>query len=137
MEFTFQNAYVLLELVLSTVIILTELRFWHKKLLKQGYIALRLKSSLQNSTVVVIILLTVTKYRYLKCLQLLVAGLMSYLRYLCLLAHSGVQHILCCGFVLFFFVSCTLCFQFLYIVHFWFPVTGRLVSGFPVTGSGQ
>jgi hypothetical protein len=23
---------------------------------------------------------------------------MSYLRYLCLFAHSGVQHILCCGF---------------------------------------
>jgi hypothetical protein len=23
---------------------------------------------------------------------------MYYLRYLCLLAHSGVQHILCCGF---------------------------------------
>ena len=28
---------------------------------------------------------------------------MSYLRYLCLLAHSGVQHILCCVFVLFVF----------------------------------
>ena len=31
---------------------------------------------------------------------------MSYLRYLCLFAHSGVQHILCC--VVFFFVLCTL-----------------------------
>ena len=30
---------------------------------------------------------------------------MSYLRYLCLFAYSGVQHILCCVFVLFFFVS--------------------------------
>jgi hypothetical protein len=29
---------------------------------------------------------------------------MSYLCYLCLFAHSGVQHILCCVFVLFFFV---------------------------------
>ena len=28
-------------------------------------------------------------------------GLMSYLRYLCLFAYSGVQHILCCVFVLF------------------------------------
>ena len=29
---------------------------------------------------------------------------MSYLRYLCLLVHSGVQHLLCCGvFVLFCF----------------------------------
>ena len=29
---------------------------------------------------------------------------MSYLRYLCLLTHSGVQRISCCAFVLFFFV---------------------------------
>jgi hypothetical protein len=29
---------------------------------------------------------------------------MSYLRYLCLFACNGVQHILCCVFVLFFFV---------------------------------
>jgi hypothetical protein len=35
-------------------------------------------------------------------LQLFVVGLISYLCYLCLLAHSGVQHILCCVFDLFF-----------------------------------
>ena len=29
---------------------------------------------------------------------------MSYLCYLCLFAQSGIQHILCCVFVLFFFV---------------------------------
>ena len=29
---------------------------------------------------------------------------MSYLRYLCLFMYSGVQHILCCVFVLLFFV---------------------------------
>ena len=29
-------------------------------------------------------------------LQLLLEGLMSYLRYLCLFSYSGVQHILCC-----------------------------------------
>jgi len=52
-------------------------------------------------------------------LQLFVGELMSYLRYLCLLTYSGVQHILTCGFVLFFFVLCTLCCQFLWIVHFW------------------
>ena len=44
---------------------------------------------------------------------------MSYLRYLCLFTHSGVQHILCCVFVLFVFVLCTLCCQFLWIVYFW------------------
>ena len=32
-------------------------------------------------------------------LQLLVGWLMSYLRYLCLFAQSGVQHILCCLFI--------------------------------------
>ena len=41
--------------------------------------------------------------------------------FLCLLAYSGVQHILCCVFVLFFFVLCTICCQFLWIVHFWLP----------------
>ena len=37
-------------------------------------------------------------------LQLLVVGPMSYLRYLRMIAHSGVHHILCCVFVLFFSV---------------------------------
>jgi hypothetical protein len=32
---------------------------------------------------------------------------MSYLSYLCLFAYSGAQHIMCCVFVLFFFVLCT------------------------------
>ena len=41
-------------------------------------------------------------------LRLFVGGLTSYLRYLCLFVHSGVQHILCCVFVLFFFILCTL-----------------------------
>ena len=38
--------------------------------------------------------------------QLFVGGLMSYLHYLCFWACSGVQHILCCVFVLFVFVLC-------------------------------
>ena len=47
---------------------------------------------------------------------------MSYLRYryLWLLLNSGVQHILCCVFVLVFFVLCILCYQFLWIVYYWF-----------------
>jgi hypothetical protein len=40
---------------------------------------------------------------------------MSYLRHLCLFAHSGVQHILCCVFVLFVFV--------LSLVHPMLPVS--------------
>jgi len=43
----------------------------------------------------------------------------SYLRYLYLFVHMGVQHILCCVFLLFFFVLCTLCCQFLWMIHFW------------------
>ena len=38
-----------------------------------------------------------------------------YVRYLCLFVHSGVQHILCCVFVLFCFPSS--CCQFLWNVH--------------------
>jgi hypothetical protein len=41
---------------------------------------------------------------------------------LCLFSHSGIQHILCCVFALFFFVLCTLRCQFLWIVHFWLPL---------------
>jgi hypothetical protein len=52
---------------------------------------------------------------------LFVGGHMSYLRYLCLFAYSGVQHILCSVFVLFFLVLCTLCCQFLCVVHFYCP----------------
>ena len=47
---------------------------------------------------------------------------MSYLRHLCLFAHSGGQHILGCIFGLLVFVLCTLCCQFLWVVHFWLPL---------------
>ena len=50
------------------------------------------------------------------------SGFMSYLRWLSLLAYSHVPtHIVLC-FCLFFFVLCTLCCQFLWIVHFWFSL---------------
>jgi hypothetical protein len=52
--------------------------------------------------------------------QLFVGGLMSYLRYLCLFAHSGVHHILCCVFISFFVVLCTPCCQCIWIVHFFY-----------------
>ena len=39
-------------------------------------------------------------------LQLFVGGLMCDLCYLCLFTYGGVQHILCCGFVLFVFTLC-------------------------------
>ena len=46
-------------------------------------------------------------------------GFMSYLR---LLTDSKVQHMLRSVFVLFFFVLCTLCCQFLWIFDFWFSL---------------
>jgi hypothetical protein len=55
-------------------------------------------------------------------LQLFVGGRMSYLRYLCLLAHSGVQRIVASNayYVVFFcFFSSTM---FLWIVLFWLPL---------------
>ena len=42
----------------------------------------------------------------------------AYLRYLCLCAYSCVQHIC----FLFFFLLCTICFQFLWMVHFFLPL---------------
>ena len=52
---------------------------------------------------------------------------MFYLRYLCLLAHSSVQCILQCVVVLLFFVLCTQCCQFLWIVYL-FVITPSVFS---------
>ena len=54
-------------------------------------------------------------------LQLFVERLIYYLCYLCLFVHSGVQHILCCDFC-FVFLRLRLCWQCLWIVHFWLPL---------------
>ena len=72
-------------------------------------------------------------FRIKKCavrlyLQLFVGGFMSYLRYLCLFAYSGVQHILCFVFALFFFDLCALCCQFLWTIHSWLPLQFSLTS---------
>ena len=48
-------------------------------------------------------------------LQLFIGGLASYLRYLWLLAYSGVQYIWCCVFILFVVDLCTLCSHILWI----------------------
>ena len=55
--------------------------------------------------------------------RLFVGGFMSYLRYLCLLAYSG-YNTYCIVFLLCMSSSCvwcTLCCQFLWIVHLWLP----------------
>ena len=46
---------------------------------------------------------------------------MSNLHYFCLCI-CGVQHIMCCVLVLFDFVLCTICCQFLWIVHLLLPL---------------
>jgi len=120
-----------------------------QKLLKQGYVALRLKASLQKfyrrhhnladhyeifiSQMTMDILLLRTFFSFLYRYQdfcrtwlyidirvktmfgsslppNVLGGLLSYLRYLCVFAHNGVQHILCC-----------ICFVFL--VYPMFPVS--------------
>ena len=63
---------------------------------------------------------------------------MSYLRFMCLVAHSAVQHILCCVFAFLVFVLCALIFPdslycpfFIapsvffnaYLLNWWVPVT--------------
>jgi len=60
--------------------------------------------------------------------KLFIGGLLSYLRYLCLFAYSGVQHILCCVFALFVFALCILYCQYLWIVHSWLPLRVSLTS---------
>ena len=57
--------------------------------------------------------------RFIFASSCFIAGLMSCLRYWCLFVYSGVHHILRCVFVLFVFVLCTPCCQFLWIVQFW------------------
>jgi len=69
------------------------------------------------------VVMSVTIFALKRCsvrlyLQLFVGGRISSLRWLCLFAYSGVKHILHCVFVLFFFVLCALCCQYLWIVHF-------------------
>ena len=66
--------------------------------------------------------------------QLFVGGSMPFLRCLCLYAVSGVLIFLCYVFALFFIVLCTLCCQFLWIVHCWLTLRYYLtLSG----GSGS
>jgi len=56
-----------------------------------------------------VVTISAQKLCWVRLYLLFVGGLMSYLRYLCLFAHSGVQHILRCVFALFLFVLCAPC----------------------------
>ena len=59
---------------------------------------------------------------------------MSYLPYLCLFAHSGVQHMLCCVFILFFFplltvsLDCSFLLPFRYSLSFIYRYEKRPVN---------
>ena len=48
--------------------------------------------------------------------------LQLFVRYLYLFVYIGVQHMLCCVFILFFFILCTLCCQFFLDCPFWLPL---------------
>jgi hypothetical protein len=66
MEFTFHSSYVILECVLSTVIVRTELCCWHKRYASKATLLLDLgwSNRYKQYTVVITIWLTVTKYPY-------------------------------------------------------------------------
>ena len=64
-----------------------------------------------------------------------VEGVMSYLRYMCLFVHSGVQRMLCCVFVLFFVVFCAKCWQFVWIVQIGLPLRFSLKLIYSVTNA--
>ena len=68
MEFTFHNWYIIIELVPTTVIFWTELSRLHKSYLSKttGTLLLGWSHRYKNSTAVITIWLTVTKYQYLK-----------------------------------------------------------------------
>jgi hypothetical protein len=66
MEFTFHSSYVILECVLSTVIVRTELCCWHKRYSSKATLLLDLgwSNRYKQYTVVITIWSTVTKYPY-------------------------------------------------------------------------
>ena len=66
MEFTFHNSYVILELVPSIVIFWTEFSCWRKSYSKKATLLPDWSHRYKNSTIVITIWLTVTKYPYLK-----------------------------------------------------------------------
>ena len=118
MEFTFHSSYVILECVLSTVIVRTELCCWHKRYSSKATLLLDLgwSNRYKQYTVVITIWLTVTKYPYHNfkdfyrtlrfphkklCSFRFYLKLISYLRYMCVFVNRCVQHILCCVFVLY------------------------------------
>ena len=53
---------------------------------------------------------------------------MPHLHYFCLCTYSRVRHILCCVFVLFFVILCTLCSQFLWIVPYFLFIAPSVFS---------
>ena len=66
MEFTFHNSYIILEIVHSVVIFWIELSCWHKSYPNNAVLPVSWSHCCTNSTVVITIWLSVTKYPYLK-----------------------------------------------------------------------
>ena len=69
------------------------------------------------------------RYSVRFCLQLSVGRHMSYLRYFCLFMYSGVLHILCCGFALFFFVLLPVSLYCIFF-HCHFGILSRLFTNY-------
>lgn len=65
--FNAYGVYIILEIVTSTVIFLTELRCWRKSWPKKANYIISRGHNYKSSTVVITILCIITKYPYLKC----------------------------------------------------------------------
>ena len=102
-ELYIHNSYVILEFVPSTMIFWTEISCWcknysHKATLPLGW-SHRYKKYMGVITIWLVVLCSVLWCPFCSvrlCRRLFVGGLISFLRYLCLLTHSSVQLILCC-----------------------------------------
>ena len=70
-ELTFHSSYVILELVSSIEILWTELSCWHKSCSNNDTLLLGWSYRYKHSTVVITVWLTVTRYLYLKWLDIL------------------------------------------------------------------
>ena len=75
-----------------------------------------------RSDFLVLMSFTISALKRSLYLQLFVGGFMSYLGYLCFFAYRVVQHILRVFLLLLFFILCTLCCHFLWIVHLYCPI---------------
>jgi len=103
MQFIFHNSYFILQLVPITVFYWTELSCWRKSYSNMATLILGWSHRYKNSTDVIIIWLTVTKYPYLKWHR---APEFTYVFWWDRIVH--LFSLLCCPIICFYFLSSVL-----------------------------